>query len=383
MRFWEKIIGKEKVLRRLEKDIFHQHYSDCDTYIVTSARKKGPTSIVPKEYYDTTYMADFEGYKFPIAGKYIELLTLYYGDSYCMIPTDKKKHSSMSYTPLGCKYYVEDYMRRIDKKQMITDRKRYKHLAVEEGYRVTRNSIDFYKKLGSYELIKIKQKICREKINVNKILNAPACPETLSVLDSLFQEYYKKQLDGGLRYWEVYLDIGDELLYAALYTLIYFKNDYSSAYKILYLRELTGEPLSDELKDIKSMIALIRKIKAEIEYKHCHEANIYLSEGLNRYPDNCVFILDSLTLDVLMAHTDAELNQCAIKAKELLRSYPKNEQCIKALGDIAFAKGRLDDAKILYSWLEKNSANGMMLLDIKRKWRSCNDGNSKKTNAND
>lgn len=364
--FWEKIFGKERVLQYLEKRIFHKHYDDCDTYICTSARKKGPSSIVPKECYDTVYMADFEGHKLPIAGKYIELLNVYYEDTYCMLPEQKKGHSKMSLSGIGCEAYVSDYMRLIDKDAMLADRQKFKHIAVEEGYRITNLSRDLYDKLGYCEILKIHKAIQAKQIRIQDYLVADD-RDKLSVLDELFSDYYEKQMHSSVRAWDCYFKLEDDLVYAALFNLIYYRNDYYTAAKILNLRELNDIPSTPELDQIMDVIRTTRKIKAATIYGNYEEAEKYLRYGLEHYSACREIQISKLVLEVLQAENEAQYAACEREAQELLKRYPEDDQCMKVMGDIAYARGNQTEAGKYYDWVMKNSINGMLHLDIRKK----------------
>lgn len=364
--FWEKIFGKERVLRHIEKKIFHKHYEDCDTYICTSARKKGPSSIVPKECYDTVYMANFEGHKLPIAGKYMELLNVYYEDTYCMIPEHKKGHSKMSHTGIGCREYVSDYMRLIDKDAMLQERQEFKHIAVEEGYRMTNLSRELFDKLGYCEILKIHKKIREKQIRMKDYLVA-GDRDKLQVLDEIFSDYYDKQMNTSVRAWDCYFPLEDDLVYAALFTLIYYRNDYYTAAKILNLRELNDIPMTPQLDEIMDVIQTTRKIKAATVYGKYEEARQYLQHGMEHYGSCREIRICQLALDVLEAKDETGYAACEKRAQELLKEYPEDDQCMKALGDIAFARGNQEEAKKYYDWVMKHSINGMLHMDIKKK----------------
>lgn len=363
-----KIFGREAVLRRLEKKIFNQHYEDCDTYLVASARKNGPKSIIPKVYFDTSYMADFEGYRFRIPGKYVECMRLHYGDSYCMIPEgkDRKEHSKMSETNLPCADYVDDFMRFIDKDKLLKERYKFKHLDVVEGYWTTQLRQELYTKMGYVELLKIQKKIDEKHIVVREHLDS-SNRDKMSVLNALFSNYYDKQLNKFVREWDVYFDIGDELLYAALYILIYYRADFSSAAKILNLRQINRLPLTDEMQNLSELITIIREIDAAIVYKEYDKAEKYLEEGLANYPDCKQIQIFELILKTEAAKSDEQLLECEQLANDLLKRYPKNDYCKKALGDIFSKRGDKKKANEHYKWVLKNSANGMLHLDIKKR----------------
>ncbi|MCR5667047.1 MAG: LicD family protein [Eubacterium sp.] len=363
-----KIFGKERVLRHLEKKIFHQHYDDCDTYICTSARKKGPSSIVPKMCYDSVYMADFEGRKLPIPGNYVELLNTYYEDTYCDIPEHKKRHSKMSYAGIECEAYVSDYMRLIDKDKMLRERQEFKDIAVEEGYRITRHSQWAYEKLAMCELLKIQNQIKEKNLNVKELMVSND-HEKLAQLDALFHDYYEKQMNSSVRSWDAYFDFPDELIEAALYNLIYYRNDYYTVAKILDLRKTAGKSMTKIMEQLWDCVLTTRKIKAQIIYGNLEEAKKWVDYGLQHYADCREIKICELNLDVQLAKTPEDIAKANQYADELLALYEGDDQCLKAKGDLAFAAGDKEKAKEYYDDLMENSINGMIHMDIRRKLR--------------
>ncbi len=364
-RRWEKIVGKERVLRHLEKKLFHKHYDDCDTYIVTSARKYGPVSVVPKYIYDTVYYADFEGRKFPISGRYAEMLAYYYGDDWNILPATKKTHSKMSLTGISCDDYVSDYMRIIDEKKLKEERQKAKHLMVEEGYKTTVHMRNVYQKLAKAEMLKIKNRINSENIDINSLLN-PSDSEKLQKLDNLFSSYYKNQLNSSVRYWESYFDIGEDLFYAAIFNLIYTHNDLTSVSKIMKLRETAGISIDGQLADLWNIVLTCRKIKAAMVYKDYDKAKPLIYKAIKKYPYCKELKLYKLEIMTARAESREEYVKARAYAKKLLEEYPGNDRCIKCRGDIALALGNRENAEKFYNKVMKKSNNGLLHLDIKK-----------------
>lgn len=362
----EKKIGKEKVLKQLEDRIFHKHYDDCNTYIVTSARKLGPSSIVPKEYYDSVYMADFEGHKLPIAGKYVELMTHYYGDSWDILPENKKQHSQMSKTDLKCKDYFDDYSRFINKDTLLKDRQKFKNVAVKEGYLVFEHLNNVYKKVGDCVVLKIKRQLAKLGISINDLL-VPDDKIKLNQLDELFSEYYKKQLNSSVRYWEILFDIDDDLLYGAVFNLVYNRNDLNSFNKIMKLYNENRVAPPKKVMELWELVLTARKVKAEIIYKNYVLADSLLTDGLEKFPCSKELKIFRLILNVLTVKDEKDIANAETLANDLLTEYPNNDKCIKALGDIAYLRKNYEEAGKHYEWVMKNSFNGMLHLDIKKK----------------
>lgn len=362
----EKRIGREAVLKSIEDRIFHKHYEGSDTYLVSSVRRQGPTFIVPKKCYDSVYMADFEGHKLPIAGRYVELMNVYYEDTFDMLPEIPKQHMQMSFTNIPCEGYVKDYMQLFDKEEMLKNRYDYKQLEVEEGYRTTRIRTAFYKKMGACEVLKIKKKIRENHIDIKACL-VPDDKDKLAVLDDLFSDYYVRQMDPGLRYWNVVFRMDDGLVYAALFNLLFGRNDFYSIAKIIHLREANNLPMTKGIRHIWDVVLLYRKIRAQIIYKNYEEAARLVKEGLAMAPACKEMQVQSLVVDVAMAKEEADFLSCRRKAQELLKRYPEDDRCMKALGDIALRLGDKEKAATYYDWVNENSRNGMLHLDIKKK----------------
>ena len=361
----EKKIGKEAVLQKLEKRIFNQHYDDCDTYLVSSARKIGPPSFAPKFVYNSVYYADFEGHKLPIAGHYIELLQNYYGDTFDMLPDHKKRHSPQSHSNLGCEVYVSDYMRLIDEKKLLEDRQAFKHKAVKEGYWRTRTTLDFVDKLAAYDELKIRKKIEKDGIDVAGLMDARD-PKKMEVLYRLFEKYLEDQMSVP-RVWEGYLNIGDDLVDAALFTLFYLRNDYHTAAKIMSIREANHVPDTDLILSFKDMVKRVRKVKAEQLYGRLENGIRLAEEGLAIYPECRELKVRAAMMRAGLAEDEEALASSEEEIRNLLKEYKDDDLCIKTLGDLAWKRGDREQADKHYDWVMKNSLNGMLHLDITKR----------------
>lgn len=358
----EKKIGREKTLEKLEAEIFHKHYDDCDTYISASARKYGPTSISPKYMYDSVYYAEFEGHKFPISGHFAEALTYYYGDDWNILPDVKKHHSKMSHTGINCDDYVSDYMRLIDEQQLKADRYAAKDILVEEGYRIGKHLKPVHQKAASLVNLKLEKKIKEKNIDVNSLLD-PSSKENLAVLDDLYSFYYEKQLNSSFRYWESYIDIGKDNFYAAIFNLIYNRCNFTAVSKIMKVYKANGHKLDERLSGLWDIILKAREIKAQMVYKNYDKAEALINEAIKKYPYCKEIRLFDMEIKVIRNKLDEAKNLI----DKLLEEYPGDDRCKKALGDIAYLNGDMETADKYYDDVMKNSKNGLLHLDIRKK----------------
>lgn len=361
-RAMEKKIGRERTLQKIEAELFHKHYDDCDTYISASARKYGPSSIAPKELYDSVYYAEFEGHKFPISGRYAEALTYYYGDDWNILPNEQKHHSKMSHTGISCDDYVSDYMRLIDEKQLKKDRMKAKHILVEEGYKIGKHLHLVHEKQGELVNLKIAKKIKELNVDINSLLD-PSSPEKLSVLDDIFSFYYDKQLNSSVRYWESCFDIGEDNFYAAMFNLIYNRNNFTAANKLLKVRKANGYKPDDRMKELWNVVLTAREIKAAMVYKDFDKADKLIEEAVKKYPFSKEIKLFNMEIKVVKN----ELEEAEKLVNALITEYPDNDRCKKAIGDIAFIKGDTQTADKYYGDIMKNSRDGLLHLDIRKK----------------
>ena len=361
-RRWEKFVGKERVLRHLEKKIFNQHYDDCDTYLSCSARKYGPVSYAPKYFYDEVYYADFEDRKFPISAKYAELLNYYYGDDWNIMPKDQKHHSKMSHTGISCADYVSDYMRLLDEKELKKERQKAKHIMVEEGYKVGVHLHNVYGKLSKLVKLKLDKKLKAMGIDDINTLIDETDKAKLDKLEEIFKDYYEKQLQFSVRYWECLLDIGDDYFYAAIFNMLYNRNDFTAASKIMKLYDISGKPKPERLTALWQLVLDSREIKAAMVYKEYDKAEKLIAAAVEKYP--CSKEIELYNLEIKTVKQDPSAQTLAEK---LIAKYPDNDRIDKAFGDIAYLKGDKETAEKYYAKVKKETADGMILLDIKKK----------------
>ncbi len=358
----EKRIGREKTLEKIESQLFHQHYDDCDTYISVSARKFGPTSISPKSFYDDVYYAEFEGHKFPISARYAESLTYYYGYDWNIYPAHKKHHSKMSHTGISCDDYVSDYMRIIDEKQLKEERKKAKDIQVEEGYLNGKHLDLIHEKLGKLQKLKIEKNLRELGVNVLDLCDASS-PEKLSTLDSIFSDYYSKQMMSSIRYWENYLDIGDDNFYAAMYNMLYTRNDLTSAIKLYKVRNANNFKPDEKFNQLYGLVGAACDIKAAMVYKDYEKASALIAEAVKNYPYSKEIKLFDIEIKVI----NKDFEEAEKLISEFMKDEPGNDRCKKALGDIAFFNGDKETADKYYDDVMKNSNDGLLHLDIRKK----------------
>ena len=362
----EKEIGRENVLKELEAEIFGHHYEDCDTYLAGSARVGNPGALNPKKVYDHYKEVQFEGHVFHVPGDYVESLTLYYGDNFHLFPKDLRIHTEMSHTGVPCRAYVDDFMRLLDKDEMLRERKTFKDLGIEEGHRLTKIKQKFYQALGLKVNWSLQQKIKKENLDV-KALVAGGTPEDLDKLDKLFTEYFNKQLHSDVLYWRVHFDIGDDLEYAAMYTLLMKRNNRRGIDLLFRLRGQNNLPLTEDMKHMRDTVQHIRNIKKYMMYGEYQKTKENLDWCLEHFSESKEIRLWDMRYQVEMAETEADCRKCEALINEMLSRYPQDDYCRKAQGDILWKLGDKDKAREIYAQLKETTNDGLILLDIRKK----------------
>lgn len=361
-----KKIGYENMVRELESEIFGKHYEDCDTYMMSSARMGNPSPFVPKSAYDTAREVTFEGHTFHVPGDYVETMTLYYGDNFNMFPKDKRIHTEMSHTGIPCKVYVDDFMRIMDKDELLDERLKFKDICVEEGHRYTKLNREYYKLVGIQVKMMLKEMIEKEEADINTLVES-GTTEAIAKLDKIFDFYLEKQLHPDVLYWRVHFDIGDDLEYAAMYTLFMARNNRRGIDKLFILRSQNGLKDTEKMCQLKNTMQRIRNIKKYMYYEDYEKAYENLQWGLENYPESKEIRLWEMRYFVQMAENDDELSKCDQLIDKLLEEYPDDDYCIKARGDVFWKKGMRGEAKQIYAALKDKTDDGMLLLDINRK----------------
>ena len=359
-------IGKERVLKQLEKEFFGGHYEGCDTLMAASARGGEPLPFVPKSAYEYEHRTPFEGHMLPIPNGYGDLLTLFYGDSYNLFPLEPKRYSVMSDYKIPCKVYVEDFLEVTDKETMLKDLLDYKKADVEAGYQETRIQKQFYKALG----LRIGKVLARDiqlnGLDLNAIIES-GTHEELEELDQLFNTYITKQLDPGLRYWRVHFDVDEDIEYAAMYLLFHVRDNRKAIDRMFWLREKNGLPLTKKMKRLRDDMTHIRNLKKYLLYKDYEKAGKELEWALEHYPDSREVAVYRLSYLTETAVTKEDLECVRALAHESADRFGESMYFKKAIGDVYFKTGETDKAFEIYNELKETSNDGMLLLDIRKK----------------
>lgn len=357
-----KIFGREIVLKKLEKKIFNQHFEGSDTYITTSARFVGPKTVVPRYFYENPIEVDFEGRKFKISGDYLDVMRYHYGETYYMLPEDKRIHAEMTHTGIPVFEYFDEYKEYIDKKSLLKRRLKAKNLNVEESYSTYQWNLNYYNALMYKNVYVFKKNLKKLSLTPSEAQDVTD-RKTLEKIYGMLSEYLHVQLHPSVRSWNIYCPVDDDVFELAVYLLLYLKNDFNGARKLFNSRLENGYKLTSKLETYLDALNCISDFKKYYYYKDYEKAGTILKRGLENY--SSIKEIKLSELEYLTAVKDFE--KAKALCDKLSAEYPGNDVCEKALGDIAYDEKNYEEAKKHYDFIMNNSANGFYHLDIKKR----------------
>ena len=365
--------GMNAVLEELEEGIFGQEFGPTDQMMVTSARGLSPIPFVPKSAFETSRKVMFEGHEFLVGGDYVELMTQYYGDDWNLFPKDKHTHVEMSHTGIPTRVYVEDFMRLFNKPAFLERREQYKETCVEEGWQASQLYGEFCRAQSLKIRFLIEKAIKEENLDLRKMMEEGK-PEDLKRLGELFEEFYNKQFDKSALTWRAHFEIGDEFEYAAMYTLLMYRNDMKKLDWMFWIREQNDLEPTPDMKHIQETVGHIRGIKKHMLYQEYDKAKEDLDWCLSQFPDSKEIRIWKLRYTAAIAGGQEELDQALFMADAYLEEFPDNDNCLKTKADLLWQQGRIEEAEEIFAALKEKTNDGLILLDIRKKEESVQHG---------
>lgn len=357
-----KLVGKERLLKWLEKKIFCFSEEECDEFMISHAI--GNTLTFKKNFFGMPQYVPFEDTQLPIAENYMDLFWYGYGSAWRMIPPEieQQTHSVVDDFERPYSLYVDDYMRFLDKETVLSDVRKFKKTSVFN----TNKKRPFSKGIHLINAMQIKlqieERIKREKIDLDEWVRE----RKFHAIEELFSPYFKLQFKKTFSYWGLFFDIDDELLYYPLYMWVYYSGEYQRAEKILKLRRREkGEILPERLKKLSELISMIIDTYRAYDYNERERLKQLVSEGHKRYSEQVdfwLFYLRFLRENAEQEHDYRVLHGESIK---MLRLFPENGDCMKYVADSYLGMGETEKAMRFYEYAESLSRNGQLLCEIK------------------
>ncbi|MGX8773423.1 MAG: LicD family protein [Bacillota bacterium] len=363
-RFWslmKKLFGKDYVMNHFEKKLFGYDDDTCEYYMIShcvGSVLKYPRSVVR----DTVYV-DFESTKVPVCKNYMELFWYGYGPGWRQMPPldARARHILFDDFNRPYRFYMDDYMRFVDKDEAFRKAKSSKDHVLEEGRirnelysgitgtRCRLFAIDFLKRIEEADL---DPNEALKRGEFDKIFN-------------LFLPYNEMQFSTGTKKWDGFVDIGDDLLYVFCCVLTYYTGDYLNAGKLLRMRDdKTGRPENKKLEELKKTIEAVEELYRALDF----EGEDAVRERIESFEDRDVqvdFCLAEMKLLESSANDEEGIDRLLETAERRILQFPYCWDFMGYLGRALEKKGEREKAETAFRMMEEMSSNGELVRDMK------------------
>lgn len=349
-----KFLGREKVLKKLEKVIFATSESDCDEFQELTAGSR-ETCIVKKSILGSLRKIPFEGYLSYVPEYYIEHLQEAYGITWRIYPESKKPgYHYVENLNIPYQVYVDDYMQLINKDEVIRTAKQAKKVELLDVLLRPYISVDYY-------LINIESEIARlESLGEPSQFFNQA--EFTAELESAIENFVKKILYSKYKYWAIWPKISDNWL-KVICSYLFKKSDYRRLMSILNYREnFCEKPLPDFLIDFKKTIETLFGIYNAIDYNNEEMIRAALSKAAHiNSTKTSAYIAGELAIYKIESNYSVMLS----KAQDAYKIYSSDPYIQRFYAYALACNNDISTASKIYESLITKCQNGMVVLESK------------------
>ena len=353
--------GRAYVLGLLEDKIFSYSDTDeeCDYYCLRWGLR---ILMYERKNYRTPRLEQFEGMLVPVGCCAEGIFREAYGDTWMYIPEvqEQETHTSLHSLTMSYVNYIDDYLHFVDREKALDDYWDYKKNRVDILYDREKNTQNRFKLFAVKHRMRIEKEL--DGIDLKELLRERRYKELRTVLS----RYLSVQLSGDYNKWQVFVDVRDEIIYAALMLLI-TEGRFPQARKILKIYRFCREP-SEDILAAESLMNAVRNISIAIyDHKDADEAGRICEMWYPEHPD----VIDLIRCDILVRTAKADdiktLNDLDKEARIRIEAHPGDGELMKLHGDILMKLGREEEAIAVYLRARANMRNGIMLNDIRKK----------------
>ena len=367
----EKIVGRKKLLRKLEKRMASLLDDDGETVIM---RWGGSPFVLDAEIFNGYKYVQFEDIQVQIASHYVIYLTWQYGDEWVYFPphADREGHEAVINTKADYEVLRNDYRKTIDQKKL---RKTYIHRKIKylftNGIHYKKNDETLNAKavLAKMELDK---KLAETEEDVFELL----AQKKYGKLETVFNGFIQTQLSADYigrvdKIGKVYRMLNPCLIdidsrYVELIVELLIRTErMSKAYKwlMLYSRD---HVLTERMECLLREITDVREVILAYSLQNTEEAFEKSGKLTVHYPDNTQN--KRVRLRLLLENDDL-FARYADEAKTLLHEL---DNLLPGSGEIAKYKGDMERrtggsrAEEYYRYALDHTNNGIIVLETKR-----------------
>lgn len=297
LKYWflSKIIGRDRVLDKLQNKMFKYSEEECDAYAM---RWGGCPFLFPKEWFSKVRNCFMEDGEYPIIYMNNAFLTWHYGDDWIYIPpnNERKSHDTVSRLDMPADEFRKEYdvfvhsnRKRGWLELLGVYRKAYYMRTVNRREKANKAILEDKAGLVAIDLDK------RVKA-LNKDIHQMVRDREFDELLKVFGPYMKFQLSreaiGSHDFLDMlrfnspcYVKIDDEVLHGFLLMLLYI-NKVGKASRLLEIRSKQPDYMPESFADIEEFIATFRRAVDCYDINECEEGFPLIEDLYNRYPDN-------------------------------------------------------------------------------------------------
>ena len=367
----EKIVGRKRLLRRLEKRMAAQLDEGGENCIM---RWGGSPFILDAEIFNGYRYIQFEDAQVQIATHYLIYLNWQFGDEWVYFPphADRDGHEAVINTEVGYEVLRENNKKIIDQKQLRKTyiRRKIKYLFTNPiHYKKNDETLKAKAVLTKMEL---EQKLANEEEDVFELLEN----KKYNRLREIFDDFINAQLSADYigrvdRIGKVYrmlhpciVEIEDKYKELIIELLIRTER-MSKAYKLLDLYGQKAEP-TQRMKELREEIEAFRAAALDYSLGNLDDAFAKSQQLREKYPDNDQTMRMRLRL---ILESQERFDQYAEEAAELLSMLderkPGDGEIAKYLGDMDRRLGGTKSEEY-YRYALDHTYNGIIVLEIKR-----------------
>ena len=369
--FLEKILGRKRLLRRLEKRMASQLDEDGENCIM---RWGGSPFVLDAEIFNGYRYIQFEDIQVQIATHYLIYLIWQYGDEWVYFPphAERDGHEAVINTEVGYEVLRDDYKKIINQKHLRKTyiRRKIKYLFTNQiHYKKNDETLKAKAVLTKMEL---EQKLANAEEDVFELLEN----KKYNRLREIFDDFINAQLSADYigrvdRIGKVYrmlhpciVEIEDKYKELIIELLIRTER-MSKAYKLLDLYGQKAEP-TQRMKELREEIEAFRAAALDYSLGNLDDAFAKSQQLREKYPDNDQTMRMRLRL---ILESQERFNQYAEEAAELLSMLderkPGDGEIAKYLGDMDRRLGGTKSEEY-YRYALDHTYNGIIVLEIKR-----------------
>ena len=344
---WSKRVkeeGRAAVFQELEERLARYDEEACD-YLVM--RWAAAPRLFRKEVFAYERFEWFEGLRLRVPALCNDYLTYHYGDDFMYVPPDSARlvHDAATFVDIDYKTFQSDYLPFVDAKRTraaILNRREH-HIRHMDELR---------------EADELKARICASFVRKVTLARAESCGFDIdhaladgrfADLEGIFCDFYRWQcapeIEGREEYLGIYryhkplcIDIGDELLYAAVANLAH-TNRMGKAARILRVHEQARGTLAGEAARARQLVDALRMPASLLDVGLKREAVEFAEWLLEAFPQNFsnrLFVAERL-------YRAGDFDRLKEVAQGGLAYFPESGEYAKYLADCDYALAQTDE----------------------------------------